>query len=583
MEVMIGVTVFLLFALGVYSGIEYIFKIIYQSRVKVIESGILNEQMEIIRNISFYDVGIVNGSPAGILARTVTTTRNNIDFTVTRTIRNIDDPYDGTIGGETNDTSPADYKLAELEVVCDHCGQRVPLKLSSLIAPRYLEGDPDHGALFVRVLDSRGQPIQGAQVHIVATSTDPAVDFIDTTDNDGYLKVVDLGQGISVYSITVTKTGFTSDGTLFPSETVPNPVKPPASVIAQDVTERSFDIDLVSGFEVTTMNSLCTPVGNVDFGLMGTHLLGTDPDILKVDQSLSTGGDGSLTISNMEWDSYGFLIDGYDIKGAIPALPISLPAGVNQPVQLIIGANTANSLLINAVDSITGLPLSDVQVTVSLAGDETVKITGVGHVNQTDWSDGPGQVFWTDETAYDSDDGGIDNNNPVGDLKLRSVGVDYVDSGELTSSIIDLGLGANYLNLTWEPFSQKPETGENPVRWQIASSATSTPESWNFLGPDGTSGSFYDESHIAINDIHDGDRYFKYKLFLQTATPLYSPVISDFNLTYTNSCQPPGQVYFPSLDAGEYQVTAVKDGYQTAQESITISGDMIFTIDLNVD
>ncbi|MBI4992997.1 MAG: prepilin-type N-terminal cleavage/methylation domain-containing protein, partial [Candidatus Magasanikbacteria bacterium] len=122
-EIVVALGVFLLFASGIYSGIQFVFKSVYYSRLKILETGILNEQLEIIRNLPFEDVGIVNGSPSGVLERTATTTRNNIDFEITRTIRNIDDPFDGTIGGTPNDLAPADYKMVEVEIICTNCYQ----------------------------------------------------------------------------------------------------------------------------------------------------------------------------------------------------------------------------------------------------------------------------------------------------------------------------------------------------------------------------------------------------------------------------------------------------------------------------
>lgn len=90
-ESVVATGVFLTFALGVYGGIQTVFKIVYQSRLRISETTILNEQIEIIRNMSFHDIGIVNGSPAGILEKEINIIRNNISFDVVRTIRYIDD------------------------------------------------------------------------------------------------------------------------------------------------------------------------------------------------------------------------------------------------------------------------------------------------------------------------------------------------------------------------------------------------------------------------------------------------------------------------------------------------------------
>ncbi|MFH1947310.1 MAG: prepilin-type N-terminal cleavage/methylation domain-containing protein [Candidatus Magasanikbacteria bacterium] len=578
-EVMVGVAIFVIFAVGVYSGIQFVFKVVYQSRLRIVETAILNEQIEIIRNMSFYDVGIINGSPAGVLEHIVTTTQNNINFTITRTIRNIDDPYDGTIGGDPNDTTPADYKLVEVEIICDTCGQNTSLTMNTHVAPKFLEGDPTHGALFIEVFDANGEPVQGANVHVVSTSTDPTIDLVDTTDNDGMLRLLDLGEGLSAYQITVTKAGFTSDQNMAPTEIVTSPVKPLASVVAQDVTEVSFSIDDVATMEVNTINELCLVLPNVPIHISGSKLLGTDP-VLKISDDIITDGTGNYIFNNMEWDNYVFQSSNYDFIGSIPTLPTSLLPGANQFIQLILGINTVNSLLVNVLDSITGQPISNASIHVSGGVLDETKITGVGFVRQTDWSGGPGQYLFSNNTEFWADDGKIENIDPSGDIKLKIVGENYVSSGVLESSIFDLGTSVNFVNLIWEPISQPIETGSTPVRFQLATSNTTTPEIWDYLGPDGTTDTYYDNGNSDIADVQNNSQYLRYKIFLMTDSATTTPTVSDVSISYTTSCTPPGQSYFGDLENIEYTVEVTRDGYQTKTETITVDGDMIFSVEM---
>ena len=69
--------------------------------------------------------------------------------------------------------------------------------------------------------------------------------MIEFTDNEGMVKLLDLGEGMDVYHITVSKPGYTTDQTLSPSIKNPYPIKPPASVQAQNVSEISFSIDKI--------------------------------------------------------------------------------------------------------------------------------------------------------------------------------------------------------------------------------------------------------------------------------------------------------------------------------------------------
>jgi hypothetical protein len=548
--------------------------------VRTLETAILNEQLEVVRNLPFANVGIVNGSPAGVLARVVTTSRSGLEFTITRTIRNIDDPYDGTIDGEPKDTAPADYKMVQVDIVCPRCQQSNNLSLSTFIAPKNLEGDPTHGALFIEVTDAEAKPLVEASVRILANFATTTFDFTDLTDNQGMLKVVDLPAGSNVYQITVSKIGYTTDNTMAPTEQVPNPVKPHASVVAQGVTRRAFSIDKVSQVNLETLTSVCSPLGSVGVNLMGTKLLGTEPEVLKVNQNISTNGNGQYNLINFEWDAYVFKPSGYDLLGSIPALPVNLLAGTSQAVQLILGANTANSLVVNVVDSITGQSLSNATVQVVGSGYDQTKTTGVGFVRQTDWSGGAGQANFTNEIKYWSDDGKVEINDPDGDIKLSKVGNKYVSSAVLESSTFDLGANVNFVNLLWSPLSQPLETGVNSVRWQIASSVSSSPVSWDYLGFDGTINTYYDAEHTDFNSVNNGKRYVRYKLFLQTVSDTSTPVISDATISYITSCTPPGQAYFGGLIAQDYTVTVSRSGYQTKTQTISLSGDVVFGVEM---
>lgn len=584
-EAVVATGVFIIFALGIYSGIQFVFKIVYQSKLRIVETGILNEQIEIIRNLPFEDVGIVSGSPAGVLSRTATTTSNGINFLLTRTIRNIDDPADGTIDGTPKDIAPTDYKLAEVEIIClSPCLQRKSLSLTTYIAPKFLEGDPDHGALFIEVFDADIHPVQGAEVHVVSTSTDPAVDLVDTTDNDGMLRLVDLGQGISVYDITVSKPGYTTDQTRWPSPVLLHPTKSPASVTAQDVVTIGFAIDEVSSIDLSSINAYCAGVGGVPVNVVGTKVIGTEPDVFLVDQNIITNGSGNYTLDNLVWDNYGFRVTGYDLLGTIPGQAVNLSPGADQPVQLVLGANTANSVVIHVRDNGNHQSLSSAVVHIHGGSLDQTKTTGVGFVRQADWSGGSGQYLVGEEDSYWADDGKLDVINFPGDIKLAQVGQSYVSNGYLESSVFDLGASVDFVNINWEPMAQPVEAGIGAVRFQIATSNSSTPESWEYLGPDGTTGTYYNSENFAINSIHNGNRYLRYKLFLRTENTAFTPTVSDISFTYTNTCTPPGQAYFGNLASGqEYTVEVSRSGYEPIADTFFADGDIVFLVDMVAD
>jgi type II secretory pathway pseudopilin PulG len=115
-EAIVGVAVFALVSIGVYGSFLQIFDISKLAHVKILAVALANEQYEIIRNLPYSDVGITGGIPDGVLPHVNTVTRDGVNFSVTTTIRNIDDAFDGKIDTTPKDLSPADYKLVEVVV-----------------------------------------------------------------------------------------------------------------------------------------------------------------------------------------------------------------------------------------------------------------------------------------------------------------------------------------------------------------------------------------------------------------------------------------------------------------------------------
>ena len=573
-EVLVATSIFLIFALGVYGGLQLVFRIVYQSRIRILETSILSSQLEIVRNMPFESVGILGGVPAGLLPHSSTTTRNGIDFDILTTVRNVDDPFDGTLGGSTNDLSPADFKLVEMSIICSKClTQKTPVIINTLIAPKNLEGDSDNGALFVHVFGADGLAVPGANVHIVNTDQNPDLVIDDTTDNNGMLRIVDTPTGTLAYHINVSKSGYSSDQTIVSSLDNPNPLRPPANVAKQTVTEISFAIDQTSNLNISTLNSSCTVVANVPFKLFGNKILGTDPDVYKYSQNLTTNSSGINNLTGMEWDKYNLDLSAssYDVAGTSPLTPLNLAPGATQDFSVILMPHVSDSLLVKVVDAGTELPLAGAMVKLSNGSYDKTLPTGFGYVRQTSWSGGSGQLNFTNETKYYSDSGTI--NNASGDLKLKKSGQQYSTRGWLLSSIIDAGSVVNFGSIIWSPISQLADCGSNSLSLQVAGSDVADPASWDYSGPDGTAGSYYTVSNDALWSGLSGKRYIRYKVFLNTIDDHCSPLLSELLFTFTNGCTPPGQAFFNDSGSGTFNLEVSRDGYNTNSGEMVISGN----------
>ena len=573
-EVVVGTAVFLTIAIASYNAYISLFKLVDLSQYRVLATALANEQFEIARNMPYSDVGVQGSIPSGKIPYTQNLIRGGTTFVVTSIVRNVDLAFDGTIGGTPNDLSPADNKKVQVTVSCDGCRGMQPITLTGQVAPKNLETASQNGALFVRVFDASAQPVQGASVHVQNIATTTTIIIDDVTDANGMLQLVDVPPDSNAYRITVTKAGYSTDRTYPATITNPIPPKPDATVLIQQVTQVSFAIDKVSSVHVSSVTPTCEVIGNFDFSLAGDKEDG--PLLPKYAQNHITNGSGLLDITGLEWDIYtlGPIDDTYDLIGVNPLNPFTLNPDTDIDLQLILAPKNPQSLLITVKDSVTQLPISDATVRLTGPGgyDETFT-TGRGYLNQSDWSGSAGQVTFVDPLKYFQDDGSLDVATSSGQVLIREVFGTYNANGWLESSTFDTGSDSNFYSLIWSPTDQPALAGPESVRMQFATAASTSPTGpWNFVGPDGTGGTYYTSSNSSLSNVHANHQYARYKLFLSTDDTTVTPNVSDVSLTYTSACVPPGQVVFPSLvDNETYSVTVSKTGYlpQTVDIAIT--------------
>lgn len=136
-EVVVATTVFLIFAFGAYRGYASVYSAIANARHKALAADLANARFEIVKNLPYSNVGTVGGSPSGVITPVQTVVRDNVTFTVTTTILNRDDPFDGVSGG--GDMLPNDYKLVEINIACTSCKNFPPVVITGRVAPKNLE------------------------------------------------------------------------------------------------------------------------------------------------------------------------------------------------------------------------------------------------------------------------------------------------------------------------------------------------------------------------------------------------------------------------------------------------------------
>ncbi|MBI5147887.1 MAG: prepilin-type N-terminal cleavage/methylation domain-containing protein [Parcubacteria group bacterium] len=559
LETIISLGIFVIFSSGIYLAYSTIIEALTRSKAYSASVFAAQNEAEAIRNMSYENIGVVGGLPSGLLAAEKSVSYGGYSFVVKTTVRNIDDPFDGTIGGSPNDTAPADYKLVEVKVECPGCGNLTPYQLTTAVAPKNLEGATGNGALFINVFDASGQAIAGATVAIVNNALNPAVNFSDTTNSSGVLQLVDVATSTSAYEITVSKNGYSTEKT-YPLGGAgnPNPVKPHATVASQQVTTISFAVDRTGTINLKTTDKMCQAVAGIDFEQKGTKLIGTDPDTLKYSATSTTDSNGQKAIGGLEWDTYVFSNKDadYDLSGYSSPLSVALNPEASIDASWIVEPKNPRALLVSVKDG-NGAAISDAAVKLEKTGYSRTILSGRRFFSQTDWSGG----------NYAAQSGKVEADNPAGEIKLQFSGSAYATSTEwLISPTFDVGVASSvFYNLEWQPENQPPETGSDNVRFQVA--ANNDGNSWNFTGPDGTENTYYDSTSTPIGAALNNSRYFRYKTFLKTANENFTPSINDVSVNFSSSCLPSGQAFFNGLSSGTYTLTVSKSGFQTLTDA----------------
>jgi len=565
-EVIIGIGLIVMLFGGIYLIYYSVLDITTNSEVRAAATAVLNREIEVVRNMPYDQVGTVGGVPSGVLSQTKTvTSTTGAVFELGTVIRNIDDPFDGTLGGTPNDTSPADYKLVDITLSCLTCAHFSPLELTARVAPKNLESAGQNGSLFITVLDAGTggvvKPVPDAVVHVTNSSTVPVIDLTDLTDQNGILQLVGTPTSTHAYHITVTKAGYTTAQNYPSTSENPNPKPPYATVDEQTLTQTTFRIDGASTLAVQTSDARCTAVPGQPFAIQGTNLIGQSPDILKFSTSSTTSASGTAVFSNMEWDTYSLTYTGtQDQVGTLPRSPMWLAASSTETFQFILAPADPKSLLITVKDADSGVPVASSTVRLTKSGYDATHTTGRSTVTDTDWSGG----------GYAAADG-VSATAPVGSITMFATDGRYstTTTAWLVSNTIDLGSSSSSpTSFAWNGAAPS-QAGPQSVRFQIA--ANNDNVTWSFVGSGGDAGSYFTAPTSSLAGLFGNVRYVRYKVFLTTADETVTPFVDDATIEFGGPCVPSGQVLFAGLASGTYAVDVLAPGYGEATSTVSVT------------
>lgn len=564
-EVLLSLAIIALISTFIFSLFQNVNRILASARINLQIISALQDEIEKIKVLKYEDVGIQGSWPPGILPKEKIIEKGGLQIKVTFYIRNIDDPKDGTITSTPRDTAPADYKLVELEGECLNCS--LPIKkqvLTTYIAPKTVEALTRNGSMFIQVINAEGKPVANASVKVDYLNS-PQFTIQDITDNLGILRLIDIPPGINAYSIYVTKSGYSFDRTYQPgTQETPNPILPHQTVRAGELTTVTLQIDLLSKLKIKTHNIFCQPLSFAQFNLKGTKLINFDPPKSKTDITTTTDENGFKEL-NVEFDNYYLTITDsrYVLRSSQPFLeePFEVKPNSNYFYDLTLSSRSPINLLVSVVDE-AGNYLNGANVRVTKNVNEYwEKTTGEETIVNNTWNN-----------SYDSLSLGIDPDSNPEILKLKDLGGFYSTSTEwLVSKTIDLGTSTTaFKKFSWVG-NKPPGTS---IKFQV--SANNDNLTWNFIGPDGTSNSYFEDSEFNLPSTLNNNRYFRYKVYLQTNDPSVTPSLDKISLSFYSSCFSSGEVLFENLPPGEYNLEVTKPGYFFYNKTIILSDEEFY-------
>lgn len=290
-------------------------------RARLVAVTLATQEMEKIRNIEYDKVCTQGGCSIQSSQQFL---KNGINYTVAITVNYVDDLFDGcgtdnddlACGGKPRDDSPNDYKKVQITVAWDKFYNNTPVLLSTIVVPKGMEIAPSTGALSIKVFNAKGEGVPQATVDV--SSEIQGYSKTNTTDDNGNLQILDLPPADD-YHIEVSKLDenfkYSSDQTYEQTDTF-IPINPDKTVVASQVTEASFSIDLVSTLTVATLKTDCTDAnqGNskVNLKLQGEKIIGYDINgaVPKETRILFTMEDTTAKAEDLEWDNYTLTVTG---------------------------------------------------------------------------------------------------------------------------------------------------------------------------------------------------------------------------------------------------------------------------------
>jgi hypothetical protein len=381
---------------------------------------------------------------------------------------------------------------------------------------------------------SGGGPISGATVSLGSRTA--------TTDASGFYSFPNIPPG-TYPSVTATFPGYTSssfnsivvsDGNITVQDFVLSPGTNPSCLT--DTTQLDFQRGVFSHIDLVTspgdvrlpdaprIDQQNTNVTNRGFGFNSTNWAG---------QTFTAGVTGDLTRVDLDLFCSG-------CTGTTPAITVSIRATAGSPA-VPTGADLATATIPGFSSNVGGYFAANFATPLAITAGTRYAVIMRPVVNPSAgiyaYVVSSANPYPNGQRVTSANSGGTwvaDITSGGRDLGFKAfVKTGFPPSGTLTSGIFDAnpyaGGTAQWTTLS---FNATVPAGTN-LQFQVAGS-NSINGPFNFVGPDGTAGTFYTTSGDSLAQFN-GLRYLKYQVVLSTTDATQTPLLNDVTLCNSNT------------------------------------------------
>ncbi len=553
-DTLVGSALMLVVFLGIAAAFELSVEVVTSNKARAGAIALANERMEYLKSLTYAQIGVEGGIPAGNVPQIEAVSLNGVDYTRRTFVSYADDPEDGLGVADTNDII-TDFKNIRVEVSWESRQGYRSVELIGRVSPPGVETAVPGGTLTIIVVDADDVPLSNAQIRIANTSVSPSINITTFSSDDGTISFIGA-PAASNYEVTVTKSGYSTAQTYAATVANPNPTPRHLTVTNDQTTSSTFAIDVLGSKTIRVYKQVVPVSWNDTFN--DSSFIATSSDILV--------GGGEVSLSGEPYETEGFLRS--------VAIEPSILAGWNELTW--IDTTPAGTDVMYRVHDATG-------------GVDTPLPDGVLPGNSGGFTDAPIDLTGISTSTYRA-------------LKVHAV-LTTSDTG-VTPSIQDISLSYDYGP---EPFPNFLFTlrggktiGNNPTVYKYSSELTSDASAlvslpqveWDSYTIGVTSTSTYEiaeacapqpeslepgasqttsifllpaTAHSLLVDVRDSNG-----ALVQGAS--VNVMRTGYNETEQSSAC--GQAFFSGLSETTYTILVTKSGYQdNTTASFNVSGD----------